>query len=154
MKILLNSTQSQNNVVIYYVKLKSHTMKIKMKLGTNFFTDILLLQLHWLRLKLVSSTTLNNLISWQNSTFLLTYSQFLASLLFIALLGGFLSLYTILVAVACAQFEKMNAAILDIRQQSTTPHHMQENEQVHATEYCNMQAKLNACVRHHNEIME
>jgi len=73
---------------------------------------------------------------------------------FISLFGGFLFLYTILVAVACAQFEKMKAAILDIRQESTTPHHMQENEQVHATEYCNMQAKLNACIQHHQEIME
>jgi len=153
-QILLNSTQSQNNVVIYYVKLTSHTMKIKMKLATNFFTNIILLQLHWLRLKFDSSATLNDLISWQNSTFLLTYSQFLASLLIIAIFVGFLSLYTILVAVACAQFQKMNAAILDIRQQNTTSHHIQQNEQVHATEYSNMQAKLNACVRHHHKIME
>ena len=67
----------------------------------------------------------------------------------LALFGGFLSLYTIFIAVACAQFQKMKTAILDIRQ----PHHAQEDEKVHTSEYCNMQAKLIACIRHHQEVM-
>ena len=71
-----------------------------------------------------------------------------------ALFFGFPSLCTILTAVGCAQLQKLNAAILDIRQQHITSHHVQENEQVHATDYCNMQAKLNTCIRHHQEIME
>jgi len=72
----------------------------------------------------------------------------------VALYCGFLSLYTILIAVACAQLQKMKAAILDIRQQHITSHHVQEGEQVYATAKCNLQAKLNACIRHHQEIME
>ena len=72
----------------------------------------------------------------------------------LALFCGFLSLYTILIAVACAQFQKMKAAILDIRQQHITSDHVQEDEQVHATVKCNLQAKLNACIQHHQEIME
>jgi hypothetical protein len=53
--------------------------------------------------------------------------------------------------VACTQFDKLNAAILDIREQHVTPDQGQEDEQVHKTE--NLQAKLNACIRHHQEIM-
>ena len=85
---------------------------------------------------------------------LLTYSQWLSSLLLASLFCGFLSLDTILIAVACAQLQKIKAAILDIRQQHITSHHVQEDEQVHATEYFNMQAELIACIRHHQEIME
>ena len=87
-------------------------------------------------------------------SFLFTYSQWLSSLLLVAVFCGFVSLDNILIAVACAQFQKMKAAILDIRQQHITPHHVQENEQVHSTEYCNMQAMLNVCIRHHQEIIE
>jgi len=72
----------------------------------------------------------------------------------VAIYCGFVSLYAILTAVACAQIEKMKVAILDIKEQHITPHHVQEDEQVHATEYCNLQAKLIACIRHHQEIME
>jgi len=57
-------------------------------------------------------------------------------------------------AVACAQFQKLEATILDIRQQHITAHHVQEDEQVHATAKYNLQAKLNACIRHHQEIIE
>jgi hypothetical protein len=53
--------------------------------------------------------------------------------------------------VACTQFDKLNAALLDIKQQLITPHQGQEDEQVHKAE--NLQAKLNACIRHHQEIM-
>jgi hypothetical protein len=86
--------------------------------------------------------------------FSFNFLQCLASLTVVGLFGGFLSLYTIFIAVACAQFQKMKGAILDIRQQHITSHHAQEDEQVRATEYCNMQAKLNASIRHHQEIME
>jgi hypothetical protein len=66
---------------------------------------------------------------------------------------GFLSLCTTLIAVACSQFEKLKAAILDIRQENITPYHGQEDEQVHTAADCDLQAKLNACIRHHQDIM-
>ena len=90
----------------------------------------------------------------KNLNFLLTYSQCLPSLSMLALFFGFPSLCTILTAVACVQLQKLKAAILDIKQQHTTSHHLQEGEQVYATAKCNLQAKLNACIRHHQEIME
>jgi hypothetical protein len=55
--------------------------------------------------------------------------------------------------VACAQFQKLKVAILDIKQEHITPHHRQEDEQVHTTAKSSLQAKLNACIRHHQEIM-
>jgi hypothetical protein len=64
-----------------------------------------------------------------------------------------MSLVTALIAVACAQFEKLKAAILDIRQELITPYHGQEYEHVHTAADCDLQAKLNACIRHHQEVM-
>jgi hypothetical protein len=69
------------------------------------------------------------------------------------LLFGFPCLNTVLIAVACAQFQKVKAALLDIRQQHIMPHHLQEDEQLHKSAKCNLQAKLNACIRHHQEII-
>jgi len=69
----------------------------------------------------------------KNSDFLLTYSQCLAPLPSVAQFFGFPSLCTILIAVACAQLQKGKAALLDIRSQHITSHHVQEEEQVHAT---------------------
>jgi len=57
-------------------------------------------------------------------------------------------------AVACAQLQKVKATIMDIRQQHITAHQMEEDEQVHATAKYTLQAKLNACIRHHQEIIE
>jgi hypothetical protein len=62
-------------------------------------------------------------------------------------------LCTTLIAVACAHFEKLTSAILDIRQQHITPHHEQEDGQVHEIASYDLQAKLNACIHHHQEIM-
>ena len=62
-------------------------------------------------------------------------------------------LCTTLIAVACARFEKLTSAILDIKQQYITPHHEQEDGQVHEIANCDLQAKLIACIRHHQEIM-
>jgi hypothetical protein len=59
-----------------------------------------------------------------------------------------------MIAVACSQFDKLKAAILDIRQQHVTPHHRQKDEQVHATANLNYQAKLSACIQHHQNIIE
>jgi hypothetical protein len=67
---------------------------------------------------------------------------------------GYLSLVTTLIAVACCQFDKLKAALLDIRQQHITPHHEQKDEQVHTTAKCEFQVKLNACIRHHQYIMK
>jgi len=65
-----------------------------------------------------------------------------------------MSLVITLIVVACSQFQKLNMAILDIRQQHITPHHGQEDEQDHTIANCDLQAKLNACIRHHQDIME
>jgi hypothetical protein len=59
-----------------------------------------------------------------------------------------------LIAIACIQFDKLKAAILDISQQHITPHHRHEDEQVHTTANCELQAKLNECIRHHQDITE
>jgi hypothetical protein len=59
-----------------------------------------------------------------------------------------------MIAVACSQFDKLKAAILDVRQQHMTPHYGEEEEQVYLTANCDLQAKLNACIRHHQDIIE
>jgi len=82
------------------------------------------------------------------------YLQCFASLLGVSIICGYMSLVTTLIAVACSQFEKLKAAILDIRQQHITPHHRQEDEQVHTFANCDLQAKLTACIRHHQNIIE
>ena len=64
------------------------------------------------------------------------------------------SLCIALMAVACTQFDKLKAAILDITQQHSTTQHGQEDERNDATANCNLQAKLNSCIRHHQDIME
>jgi hypothetical protein len=61
---------------------------------------------------------------------------------------------TALIAVACTQFEKLKAAISDIRQEHITPHHAQEDEQDHTFGNLALQAKLNACIQHHQKIIE
>jgi len=66
---------------------------------------------------------------------------------------GFPPLCITLIAVACAQYEKLKEAILDVRQEHITPHHGQEEEHDDAIANCELQAKLNACIRHHQEIM-
>ena len=83
-----------------------------------------------------------------------TYLQCFAALQGTSVLCGYLSLVTTLIAVACSQFEKLKAAILDIRQQHITPHHRQEDEQVHTIANCDLQAKLNVCIRHHQNIIQ
>jgi hypothetical protein len=55
--------------------------------------------------------------------------------------------------MACTQFDKLNAAILDIRQEHITPNQEQGDEQIHTIENCKLQAKLNACIRHHQDII-
>jgi len=58
-----------------------------------------------------------------------------------------------LTSAACSQFEKVKAAILDIRQQHITPHHRQKDEQDNAIANSDLQAKLNASIRHNQEVM-
>ena len=83
-----------------------------------------------------------------------TYLQCFASLLAVSSVCGYMSLVTTLIAVACSQIDKLKMAILDIRQQRITPHHRQEDEQVHTIANCDWQAKLTACIRHHQNIIE
>jgi hypothetical protein len=75
------------------------------------------------------------------------------SLLAAGTIYGFLCLVTTFISVACSQFQKLKAAILDIRQQHITSHHGLEDEHDNAIENCDLQAKINACIRHHQEIM-
>jgi len=66
---------------------------------------------------------------------------------------GFPSLVTTLIAVACSQLEKVKAAILDIRQQHMTSHHGLEDEHDNAIANCALQDQINACIRHHQDIL-
>jgi len=63
-------------------------------------------------------------------------------------------LIIVFISVACVQFQKLKAAILNIRQEHITPHHVHDDEQVPKISTCNLQGKLNACIRQHQEIME
>jgi len=65
-----------------------------------------------------------------------------------------MSLVTTLTAVACSQFDKLKAAMLDIRQENVTPQHGQEDGHDSAIAICILQAKLNVCIRHHQSLME
>jgi hypothetical protein len=67
---------------------------------------------------------------------------------------GFMSLFTTLIAVACSQFDKSKAAILDIRQENISFHRGHENGYDNAIAICSVQAKLNGCIRHHQGLME
>jgi hypothetical protein len=58
-----------------------------------------------------------------------------------------------LIAVACSQFEKVKAATLDITQQNMKSHNGVEDDGDNAIPNCDLQAKINACFRHHQEIM-
>jgi hypothetical protein len=71
----------------------------------------------------------------------------------VGIVCGYTSLVATLIAVACSQFDKLKAAILDIRQEHITPQNWQEDEQVHTIANCDLQAKLNVCIRQHQEIM-
>jgi len=55
--------------------------------------------------------------------------------------------------VACSQFDKLKAAILDIRQQHIAPQRGEEDELNDIIANCNLQVKLNACIQHHQDIM-
>jgi hypothetical protein len=72
----------------------------------------------------------------------------------VGVLCGYMSLVTTLIAVACSQFDKLKAAILDIRQQHITRHSGNEDEQDHTIANSELQDKLNACIRHHQNIIE
>jgi hypothetical protein len=66
---------------------------------------------------------------------------------------GFPALVITLISVACTQLEKVKAAILDIRQQHITSHHGLQDEHDNAIVNCDLQVKLRACIRHHQEVM-
>jgi len=66
---------------------------------------------------------------------------------------GYTSVVTTMIAVACSQFDKLKVAILDIRAQHNAPQHRQEYEHDNAIANCDFQAKLNTCIRHHQDIM-
>jgi len=66
---------------------------------------------------------------------------------------GFPSLAITLIAVACSQFEKVKAAIIYIRQQHMMSHHGLEDEHDNAIPNCDLQPELNACIRHHQEVI-
>ncbi|GFG33607.1 hypothetical protein Cfor_08705 [Coptotermes formosanus] len=78
--------------------------------------------------------------------------QCFTSLLVTGTTCGFLSLCATLLAVGCAQFEKLNATLLDIRQKCTKLRDRQEGAKDHTITNSNSQGKLNACIRHHQDI--
>jgi len=82
------------------------------------------------------------------------YLQCFLSLLGVGGLCGYMSLVTTLIAVACSQFQKLKATILDIRQPHITPQHRQKEEQVDIIANCDLQQKLNACIRQHQNITQ
>ena len=82
-----------------------------------------------------------------------TSLQCFATLLALGVGCGYMSLVTTMIAVAFTQFDKLKAAILDIRQQHIAPQRGQENEQVRKIANCELQVKLNACIQHHQEII-
>jgi uncharacterized membrane protein len=83
-----------------------------------------------------------------------TSLQCFTSLQALGILSGYPSLLTTLLAVTFTQFDKLKAAILDIRQQHITIQHGQEDGQVDTIANSHLHVKLNACIRHHQEIME
>jgi len=82
-----------------------------------------------------------------------TYFQCFTSLLAVGSVCGYISLVTTAIAVACSQFDKLKAAILDVRQKHITRQHEQEDGQVHTIANCELQAKLKVCIRNHQEVM-
>jgi len=80
--------------------------------------------------------------------------QSFTSLLAVCIICGYLSLVTTLIAVACSQFDKLKGAILDIGQDNKKPRYGQEEEQDNTIVKFGWQKKLNACIRHHQDILE
>jgi len=77
----------------------------------------------------------------------------LTSLVALGTTCGFPSVITTLTSVACSQFEKLKAAMLDIRQQHITTHHGLQDDHDNAIANCDLQVKLHACIQHHQEVM-
>jgi len=80
--------------------------------------------------------------------------QCFPAILLMGIVCGFMSLVTTLTAVACSQFDKLKAAILNIRQENITPQHGQEDGNDNGIAICILQAKLNVCIRLHQGLME
>ena len=79
--------------------------------------------------------------------------QILVSLIAIGILHGFPFLCTTLIAVGCAQIQKLNAALLDTRYEYVKPRRRQKYAEDYKIAKRKMQTKLNACILHHQEIM-
>ena len=79
--------------------------------------------------------------------------QCFTSLLGMGVFCFYPALVNILIAVACTQFDKLKAAVLDIQQEHITSHNGLKYGQVHTIANCDLQAKLNACIQHHQDIM-
>ncbi|KDR22748.1 hypothetical protein L798_01916, partial [Zootermopsis nevadensis] len=83
---------------------------------------------------------------FDNSTMLtlqiMNISEIFGSLAIITTLMTFTCLYGVMVCVACSQLEKLRAALLDIKQETSE----------HEGTFSRMQDQLNACIRHHQEI--
>ena len=79
--------------------------------------------------------------------------QCFTTLVGVGITCGFLALVTTLISVACTQFQKVKAAILGIRQQNITSQHGLQDEHDIVIANCDLQVKLHACIRHHQEVM-
>jgi hypothetical protein len=57
-----------------------------------------------------------------------------------------------MIAVGCAQIQKLNATLLDMRYEYNTAHRREQNKDYKSANR-KLQIKLNVCIRHHQEIM-
>jgi hypothetical protein len=89
--------------------------------------------------------------------------QFVAAVVCVTVVFGFLGFYATLVCIACSQLQKVKANLLDIRQKHDTSEQGsgaetdQEEEgqvQTFKEKFCDMQKQLNNCIRHHQEILQ
>jgi len=85
----------------------------------------------------------------------------MASIFIVSLYFAYVSLYATLVSVAGGQLEKLNAALLDIRQTHGTSRQDCGNEtdereaaaqNTHSEQFRHMEKQLKNCIRHHQEI--
>ena len=86
--------------------------------------------------------------------FIFTYFQCFTTLLGVGVVCGYMSLVTTLIAVACSQFDKLKATILDVREKHITPRIWQEDGQDNSNAKRDLQSNLNVCIRHHQDIIK
>ena len=87
-----------------------------------------------------------------SALYLFTPLQCFTSVLIVGVAFAFSPL-CVTTATVCAYFQMLKAAILAIRRQYISPHHVQEDGQVHTAANTNLQFKLNECIRHLQKVI-